>query len=194
MGKFPEAKREFSAKTFANDVGATNSCAVSTELKALEPKLSGYGLGWFLRDYKGRKLVGHSGGVAGFVTRVLLVRESGCGHSDECRRGFAFESILYHVLDSYLGGASQDYTVAFKTVEDQQQKAAAQTMKKAATARAAGSKPSLPMEKYTGECSDPWYGKMTIIQESGGLVLTLARTTKGVADLQHWQYDTFKAH
>jgi len=25
--------------------------------------LSGYGLGWFLRDYKARKLVGHSGGV-----------------------------------------------------------------------------------------------------------------------------------
>jgi hypothetical protein len=35
---------------------------------------------------------------------------------------------------------------------------------------------------------------MTITQESTGLVLILARTSKGVADLQPWQYDTFKAH
>ena len=35
---------------------------------------------------------------------------------------------------------------------------------------------------------------MTITQGSNGLVLTLARTSKGVADLEHWQYDTFKAH
>ncbi len=101
---------------------------------------------------------------------------------------------VYHILDGYLGGPTQDYTTDFKALEDKQQKDADETMKKASTARASDSKPSLPLEKYLGEYSDPWYGKMTITQESSGLVLTLARTAKGVADLQHWQYDTFKAH
>jgi CubicO group peptidase (beta-lactamase class C family) len=166
------------------------------ELKALKPNLSGYGLGWFLRDYKGRKLVGHSGGVAGFVTRVLLVPQENLGVVilTNAEEDFAFESILYHILDSYFGGPTQDYTTAFKSVEDKEQKEADEKMKKAASSRAADSKPSLLLEKYAGEYSDPWYGKMTIAQESTGLVLTLARTSKGVADLQHWQYDTFKAH
>jgi CubicO group peptidase (beta-lactamase class C family) len=169
---------------------------VPDAVKGLKPNLSGYGLGWFLRDYKGRKLVGHSGGVAGFVTRVLLVPQENLGVVilTNAEEDFAFESVLDHILDSYFGGATEDYVAAFKGLEDKQQKEAEETMKKAAASRAADSKPSLPLEKYAGEYSDPWYGKMTITQEGGGLVLTLARTAKGVADLQPWQYDTFKAH
>jgi hypothetical protein len=35
---------------------------------------------------------------------------------------------------------------------------------------------------------------VTIRPDKGGLVLNFERTAKGLADLQHWQYDTFKAH
>jgi len=45
-----------------------------------------------------------------------------------------------------------------------------------------------------GDYSDPWYGLATIRSENGGLRLNFARTEKGLADLEHWQYDTFKAH
>jgi CubicO group peptidase (beta-lactamase class C family) len=200
-GKIPGTDtRIFSEKSsqamWAQQTVVPVSTDTPEELKALKPSLSGYGLGWFLRDYKGRKLVGHSGGVAGFVTRVLLVPQENLGVVilTNAEEDVAFESILYHILDSYLGGPTQDYTAAFKAVEDKQQKDADETMKKASTARAADSKPSLPLQKYAGEYSDPWYGKMSITQESTGLVLTLSRTTKGVANLQHWQYDTFKAH
>ncbi len=168
----------------------------SEELRAIRPNLAGYGLGWFLRDYKGRKIVGHTGGVAGFVTMVSLVPQENLGIVilTNAEEDSVFESIQFHILDSYLGGATQDYIAAFKNADDRQRKDAEETMKKAEVSRAADSKPSLPLEKYLGEYSDPWYGKMTIGQGSDGLVLTLARTSKGVADLQHWQYDTFKAH
>jgi CubicO group peptidase (beta-lactamase class C family) len=166
------------------------------ELKALKPNLAGYGLGWFLRDYKGRNLVGHTGGVAGFVTLVSLVPQENLGIVilTNAEEDSVFNAILYHILDSYFGGPSQDYIAAFKTVDDKRQKEAEERMKKADASSAKDSKPSLPLEKYAGEYSDPWYGKITITQESSGLVLILARTSKGVADLQHWQYDTFKAH
>ena len=168
----------------------------SEEVKAIRPNLAGYGLGWFLRDYKGRKMVGHTGGVAGFVTMVSLVPQENLGIVilTNAEEDSAFESIRFHILDSYLGGATQDYIAAFKTVDDTQRKAAEETMKKADTLRAGDSKPSLPLEKYVGDYSDRWYGKITITQESAGLVMKLARTSKGLADLQHWQYDTFKAH
>src|SRR5664279_5731066 len=137
-------------------------------------------MGWGVRDYKGRKLVSHTGGVAGFVTRVMLVPQENLGVVifTNAEEGGAFDSILFHILDSYLGGNTIDYIGALKSVEDKQQKEADETMKKATAARAADSKPSLPLEKYVGEYSDPWYGKMSITQENGGLVLTLARTSK----------------
>jgi CubicO group peptidase (beta-lactamase class C family) len=169
---------------------------VPEELVALRPHFSGYGMGWGLRDYKGRKLVGHSGGVAGFVTRVLMVPEENLGVIilTNAEEGAAFESILYHILDAYLGGPTQDYIAAYKSVEDKGRAKADEAMKNARQTRDASSKPSLPVEKYAGDYSDPWYGKVTIKNENGNLVLNLPRTTKGTADLQHWQYDTFKAH
>jgi CubicO group peptidase (beta-lactamase class C family) len=166
------------------------------ELKALRPHFRGYGLGWFLWDYRGRKLVGHTGGVAGFVSRVLLVPEENFGLVilTNAEEDYAFDSVMYHIVDSYFGAPNTDWTAAFKAAEDKESKEADETMQKAIAKRAADSKPSLPLEKYVGEYSDPWYGKVTIRQESTGLVMVLDRTSKGVGDLQHWQYDTFKAH
>jgi CubicO group peptidase (beta-lactamase class C family) len=166
------------------------------ELASLQRHFSGYGLGWGLRDYKGRKLVSHGGGVAGYVTRVMLVPEENLGVVilTNAEEDNAFESVLYHILDAYLGGTTMDYIAVFKADDDKDRQDADEKMQKAAQARAADSKPSLPPEKYAGDYSDPWYGKVTIRQENGGLVLNFERTPKGLADLQHWQYDTFKAH
>jgi CubicO group peptidase (beta-lactamase class C family) len=166
------------------------------ETKSLERRFSGYGMGWGLRDYKGRKLIGHSGGVAGFVTRVMLVPEENLGVVilTNAEEGSAFESVLMHILDAYLGGPTMDYISVFKALDDKRRKESDETMSKAAQSRAAESKPSLPLEKYAGDYADPWYGKVSIRQESAGLVLNFEHTLKGLADLQHWQYDTFKAH
>ena len=166
------------------------------ELKALRPHFAGYGLGWFLRDYQGHRLVGHTGGVAGFVTRVMMVPEENLGVVvlTNAEEDSAFDAVLYHILDGYLAGPTQDYIAAFKSVEDKHRKEAEETMAKAAAARAADSKPSLPLDKYAGDYSDPWYGIATIRSENGALLLNFVRTEKGLADLQPWQYDTFKAH
>ena len=67
-------------------------------------------------------------------------------------------------------------------------------MKKAEGARDANSKPSLPLEKYAGVYNDAWYGPITIRMENGGLIITFDHTPSMIGDLQHWQYDTFKAH
>ncbi len=166
------------------------------ELKSLQRRFSGYGMGWGLRDYKGRKLVGHSGGVAGYVSRVMLVPEENLGVVilTNAEEGNAFESVLLHILDAYLGGPTLDYIGVFKAEEDKHRAEADETMRKAAEARAAGAGPSLPLEKYAGEYSDAWYGKVTIRKEGGGLVLNFEHTIDALADLQPWQYDTFKAH
>jgi hypothetical protein len=87
-----------------------------------------------------------------------------------------------------------DWIAAFKAVKDQDEKEAAQTMKKAEGARAASSKPSFPLEKYAGVYNDAWYGPITISMQGDGLVISFDHTPGMIGDLQHWQYDTFRAH
>jgi CubicO group peptidase (beta-lactamase class C family) len=165
-------------------------------LAALKTNFADYALGWALREYRGRKLVGHTGGVAGFVSRVMLVPEENLGVVllTNAEEDGAFDSILYHVLDHYFGLPPTDWIAAYKSVKDTEEKDAAEAMKKAEGARAADSKPSLPLEKYAGTYNDAWYGAITIRREGGGLVITFDHTPSMIGDLQHWQYDTFKAH
>src|SRR5437868_3068015 len=121
-------------------------------LAGLKANFADYALGWGLRDYHGRKLVGHTGGVGGFVSRVMLVPEENLGVVvlTNAEEGGAFDSILYHVLDYYFHLPPTDWIAAFKTVKDQDEKEAAETMKKAEGTRDANSKPSLPLAKYAG--------------------------------------------
>jgi CubicO group peptidase (beta-lactamase class C family) len=165
-------------------------------LAGLKPNFADYALGWSLRDYHGRKLVGHTGGVAGFVSRVMLVPAENIGVVvlTNAEEGGAFDSILYHVLDQYFNLPPTDWTAAYKTVKDTEEKEAAEIMKKADSARAADSKPSLPLDKYAAVYRDAWYGPITIRMENGALVMTFDHTPTMIGDLQHWQYDTFKAH
>jgi len=165
-------------------------------LTRLGANFADYALGWSLRDYHGRKLVGHTGGVAGFVSRVMLVPDENLGVVvlTNAEEDGAFDAILYHVLDHYFGVPASDWIADFKTREDAEEKEAAEAMKKAEGSRAADSKPSLPMEKYAGVYNDAWYGPITIRSENGGLVITFDHTPRMIGDLQHWQFDTFKAH
>jgi CubicO group peptidase (beta-lactamase class C family) len=165
-------------------------------LAGLKTNFADYALGWGLRDYHGRKLVGHTGGVGGFVSRVMLVPDENLGvviltNAEETG---AFDAILYHVLDHYLHIPATDWITGFKALKDQDENDAAETMKKAEGTRAGNSQPSLPLEKYAGTYSDAWYGPITIRIENGGLVIRFDHTPGMIGDLQHWQYETFKAH
>jgi CubicO group peptidase (beta-lactamase class C family) len=165
-------------------------------LAGLKAQFADYALGWGLRDYHGRKLVGHTGGVAGFVSRVMLVPEENLGVVvlTNAEEDGAFDSILYHVLDSYFHVPPTDWIAAFKSVRDMREKEAAEILKKAEAGRDANSKPSLPLEKYAGVYNDAWYGPITIHYENGGLVISFDHTPTMIGDLEHWQYNAFKAH
>lgn len=166
------------------------------QLAGLKANFADYALGWGLRDYHGRKLIGHTGGVAGFVSRVMLIPEENLGVVvlTNAEEGGAFDSILYHVLDHYFHLPPTDWIAAYKAVKDKEEKDAAETMKKAEGARDAGSRQSLPLEKYAGVYNDAWYGPITIHAEKSGLVISFDHSPTMIGDLQHWQHDTFKAH
>jgi hypothetical protein len=165
-------------------------------LASLKANFAAYALGWGTRDYKGRKMVGHTGGVLGYVSRVMLVPEENLGVVilTNAESGSAFDSILFHIIDQYFGVAPTDWIAAFKANDELDRKQADETLAKVGAARNAESKTSLPLEKYVGVYHDAWYGAATIRMESSGLTLTFDHTPGMIGDLQHWQYDTFKSH
>src|SRR5579862_289554 len=166
------------------------------QLAALKANFADYALGWGLRDYHGRKLIGHTGGVGGFVSRVMLVPQENLGIVilTNAEESGAFDAILYHILDHYFQLPLTGWVAAYKAVRDKAENDAAEVMKKAESGRDGTSKPSLPLAKYAGVYNDAWYGPITIRQENGGLVIRFDHSPTMVGDLQHWQYDTFKAH
>jgi hypothetical protein len=166
----------------------------------LEPtraNFAAYGLGFGLRDYRGRKIVSHSGGLPGYVSHVALVPEERLGLvilTNQEETG-AFEAVKYRVFDEYLGTPVPpvDWIGAFRTRAEGERKKAEDAVAKAAAARDVASRPSLPLAKYAGRYRDPWYGEAAVAEEKGRLVLDMTRTPEMVADLEHWQHDTFVA-
>jgi len=165
------------------------------QLAALRPNFSAYGLGWGLADYRGKKVVSHTGGLWGLVSRVTLVPELKLGIVvlTNQEAGGAFQSMTYRILDSYLGAPPNDWIKAFREVAEMTEKNAAEFVKKQSAARNVNSKPSLDPAGYVGTYRDAWYGDVSIDRENDRLVIRFSRTPLLVGDLEHWQYDTFIA-
>lgn len=165
------------------------------ELAALRPNFNGYALGFGVRDYRGYKLLQHTGGLPGYVSKVAMIPELKLGvavltnqESEE-----AFEAITYHVLDQFLGGAKSDWLGAYKQFRARTVSMIAMAEKQTSAKRDSASRPPLPLASYAGTYNDPWYGDVTITFENGKLVMRFGHTPSLEGNLEHWQYDTFVA-
>ena len=167
---------------------------VAKELAPLQANFSGYGGGFTVRDYRGKKLVSHTGGLSGFVSFVGFIPEirTGVAVFTNQEVGGAFYSIGYRALDNYLG-ANFDWTSAYKAVKDRSDSLTLLADKKTADSRDSLSKPSLPLEKYVGKYSDAWYGDITIEMKNGKLFMQMVPTPSLGGYLEHYQYNTFIA-
>jgi len=165
------------------------------ELAPLRTNFRGYALGFEVRDYRGYKLVTHTGGLPGFVSRIALIPDLKLGVAvfTNQESGAAFNAVTYHILDHYLGAAPHDWLGAYRALQARFEAETAQAESETAAARDATSKPSLPLASYAGTYVDAWYGDVEITQENDGLVIRFTRSPSLLGDLEHWQYDTFVA-
>ena len=166
-------------------------------LAALRPSFSEYGLGWRLRDYLGRKIVSHTGGLAGMSSQITLVPAEKLGivilTNSEANLTAA---LTFRLLDDLLGAPRprSDWVAAFAQSAELGRQSADSSVRAARAARDSSSRPSLPLARYAGTYRDEMLGDAAIALENGGLVLRFARSPAFVGDLEHWQYDTFIAH
>ncbi len=163
-------------------------------LAALRPSFSQYGLGWRLRDYQGRKLVTHTGGLAGMTSQVTLVPAERLGiviltngESD------LMAALTYRLLDAFFRVRPTDWVSAYAEAARLDRVHSDSILAAGRAGRDSLSKPSLALDRYAGRYRDDLYGDATITLENGTLVLRFSHSPAFTGDLEHWQYDTFIA-
>ncbi|MFT3757235.1 MAG: serine hydrolase [Pseudoxanthomonas sp.] len=163
------------------------------ELTAAVPNFSGYGEGWFLSDYRGHKLVWHTGGWPGMVSRITLVPDLKLGVIVLTNQevGAAFNAVTLRALDQQMAAPQTDWIAAYAAALAKSQGKADESWNQHVAARNAKSKPSLPLAAYAGTYRDPWYGDVAITMEQGKPVMRFTHTAELVGELEHWQHDTF---
>lgn len=196
-GEGDSAKRLFSAKRQKEMWSIITPIPIGDapvpELAAATPNFLGYGEGWNLSDYRGEKLVWHTGGWPGMVSRLTMVpgRKIGVIVLTSQEIGAAFNAVTLRALDAMLDAPETDWTAAYAAAVAKTEGKADETWQKHLAARDSASKPSLPLAKYAGTYRDPWYGDVVIASNGKGLQLQFSKTAQLLGDLQPWQHDTF---
>jgi CubicO group peptidase (beta-lactamase class C family) len=161
------------------------------KIAAQDAHLLNYAMGWYLHDYHGRVIVQHGGNIDGMSALVALLPEERTGlvvlsNLDGNDLTYA---LMYRVFDAYLGRPPKDWSGIMLKASEEVRDQAKQAEKTKEAQRITGTSPALPLEKYAGTYTDTLFGDATVRKQGSGLVFQYGRL---VADLEHWQYETFR--
>ncbi len=128
-----------------------------------------YGLGWFLKDKFGKKIVTHDGGANGFLSKTVLVPEDKFGYVilTNSDGQYLFDAIDAQIMNDITNqpyvNVSAFYYNGFKEGYDEEQ-AVIKTLKKEVAAYKA---PADAYKKLSGVYTNKVYGKITIEAKDG---------------------------
>ena len=197
-GRTPDGTRLFSPRTTRQLWGIVTPLGIgdpAPELAALKPEFNGYALGLQVRDVRGVKVITHTGGLPGYVSRVTMVPKLKLGIAvlTNQESGAAFESLTYLILDHFLKAPYTDWVAAYKRVNARRDSIQAAADRKSSVRTDTMSTPPMPLERYAGTYTDPWYGDMEITLRDGKLRIRMVPTPSLQGDLEYWQYGSFVA-
>ncbi|WP_422059035.1 serine hydrolase [Sphingopyxis sp.] len=194
-GALPNGKRLFSEKQAAEMWAPVTPMPITPlpdSLKPAQPNQQAYALGWQVQDYRGHRIVQHSGGVFGSITRVAIIPDKNVAFAImmNSEDSGMLLGLYYDLLDHYLD--QPDYGWIDKW-EDWYQSRLAGGVEylKQKQASPAKSGPSLALAGYAGRYRDPWYGDIVIGSTPKGLTIDFTSTPRMAGRLAHWQYDSF---
>jgi CubicO group peptidase (beta-lactamase class C family)/beta-lactamase class A len=155
----------------------------------------GYASGFRSYNYGKYKVIGHGGALSGFVSQIAMVPDLNLGVVVLTNQAStaAYWSIIYQVVDYYMGNPTFDWLGGYKRIQDSAVARALARKKDLSITKKLGDQPSLPLSGYTGNFMEPLLGRATIQEEKDGLVLRFDNTAHYVADLRYFQYNNFIA-
>ena len=174
---------------------AQTSIPIGAQAEKLNPTthFQAYGLGWFMMDHHGRKVLNHGGGLDGMTSQTGMIPEENLGVVVLTNSETPLSSVLMRkVFDTSLGVPKRDWSaeaLARVSTNKENQRAAAEKIEQA---RVPNAKASLAWADYAGTYSGELYGDATVAEENGKLVLRLVPAPDFTGDLEHWHFDTFR--
>jgi len=127
-----------------------------------------YALGWFVEPYRGANVIHHGGNIDGFTALVTFMPERGAGAVILMNmNGSPVREILANNLyDRLLGLDEIDWGGRYHKLWDEMEGALAQGKERSATRRVADTRPSHPLDAYTGDFAHPGYGRLRIVERA----------------------------
>ena len=152
-----------------------------------------YALGWFVKDYHGVKVIQHTGGILGMVSKVVLVPEENLAMVilTNQQSGSAFNAISQQILNEYLKLPEKDWVEHYVTKMKKYNADKKAQIAEAAASVDKNSKPSLALADYAQTYLDNWYGEIAITLENNKLVMQFGNTPALHGTLEHYQHNTF---
>jgi CubicO group peptidase (beta-lactamase class C family) len=184
------------------DMRILDELSMSKPMRDALPRFSLYALGFEVRDYRGYRIITHTGGLPGYTSRVTFVPELKLGISvlTNQENSDAFDTVTRRILDEQLGVGPTDWTEILERARISVLREYARLRKQIpgtresldSALRDTTTRPSLAPFKYAGTYTDPWYGTVTIdMTPANQLVLTMDATPGMVGDMTHWERDVF---
>jgi CubicO group peptidase (beta-lactamase class C family) len=171
----------------------TTSTTGPTEENPVRPVLQGYALGWFVQDFRGHRLVHHSGGLSGQITQTALLPELGIGLVvySNTEDSVPISTLRYALLDHLLGVRGTEWIAVTRKAIDKRQEEARKLVASGDVKPPPGG-PSLPLSAYAGRYRDLWYGDIVVSERAGRLSIDFTRTPVFKGPLEPWGIDTFR--
>ncbi len=139
-----------------------------------------YGMGWVVYDHRGKLVVAHGGIIDGFRVQVTLLPTEKVGivllnNLDKTKMNIALGNAL---IDHVCGLPAKDWNAYFLKVEQDERDAKRVEINQRNNARVLGTRPSIPLEKFTGEYEEAAYGIGKVVFTDGQF---------------SWQWSTFRS-
>jgi CubicO group peptidase (beta-lactamase class C family) len=198
LGKGILGGRTFWSEARSNEMWENNTAKpVSKWQREHMPSrhFNGYGLGWELMEYAGRKIVSHGGGYDGMISKTVLVPEEQLAFVILTNNINSVPSMLtYEILDHFLQPAHQEdwYQLFLKLRKEDlldQEKAKEQER----ATRIPNTKPTSALSNYVGTYTSEMYGDVVIeLSPASTLSIDFKPTPLFKGNLSHWHLDTFE--
>ncbi len=151
-----------------------------------------YGMGWWVLDHAGYKILMHGGQMPGFNSVVAFVPQAGIGIAVmvNVHQTLAHAALFYDLLEILLDRPGRKWGEEIKQVAQGYMAQVKAGQDQAIAARQAGSGPAAPLAAYSGVFSSDLFGEVSVSLEDGRLVIRYGQIW---AELVHWQANTFLA-
>lgn len=155
--------------------------------------MSGYALGWGVADYRGRRMLSHSGGLAGQITRTTLLPDDGVGFVvfSNAEDSDPVSGLRYALMDHLIGAPPFDWL-------GHTRQTIANTISQVTGLLGDGDfhappgGASLPLDRYIGLYRDPWYGDISVDRSGAGLAIDFRPTPAFKSVLEPFGVDAFR--